>query len=158
MQNIDHMKPVLIEHEEIKLIGIPCISLKDMKSKYENAKESLFAISQYMPQVVNERIHYGIWPITELQDNPETHAYILCVEVKSYDGIPEWFTKITLPKQSCVVVANNDHDFNAAGEALYSFVEKNNLELSSNGREYRICEKYDYDVDGYVRYSLPIVS
>ncbi|OEH91162.1 hypothetical protein BFG57_07185 [Bacillus solimangrovi] len=152
------MKPTIVEHKQLHLIGIPCVSLNSMKSKFENAKESLFSIAKYLPGVVNERVHYGIWPVSDSQDNPDTHVYILCVEVESFDNVPDWFTKITLPKQRCVVVTNDDHNFNVAGEALHSYIERNNLKVSSNGLQYRICEKYNHDGEGYSRYTLPILS
>ncbi|MGM7682286.1 GyrI-like domain-containing protein [Cytobacillus sp. Hm23] len=158
MEKLEHMKPSIVEHEELKLVGIPCVSLKEMKSKFENAKESLLTVAKHLPHIINERIHYGIWPVSESQDNPETHVYILCVEVESFKNIPDWLIKITLPKQRCIVVANKDHSFDAAGEALYSYIESNNIELSSLGLQYRICERYNYDGEGYTRYTLPVVS
>ncbi|MDQ0167813.1 effector binding domain-containing protein [Bacillus horti] len=152
------MEPVIVEHDELKLIGIPCISLKDMKNKFVLAKESLLSSTKHFPQVVNHNIHYGIWPMEESQNNPETHAYILCVEVSTFEQIPEWFVKITLPKQRNVVVANEEGNFDAAGEVILSYIQDHHIKLSSDNLTYRICEKYNYDAEGFSRYSLPIAS
>ncbi|WP_255570180.1 hypothetical protein [Cohnella sp. CFH 77786] len=38
---VEDMKPYVVEHEELKLIGIPCISLNDMNGKYRHAKDAL---------------------------------------------------------------------------------------------------------------------
>lgn len=153
-----NMEPVILEHDELKLIGIPCISLKEMSAKYHHAKESLLSSTKYFPQVVNPQIHYGMWPNVETQSNPERHAYILCVEVSTFEGIPDWYVKLSVPAQKCVVVANDKGDFDAASKAVDAYIEENNLKVSAEGREYIICEKYNYDGEGFSRYSLPIVS
>jgi predicted transcriptional regulator YdeE len=154
---IPNMHPVIIEHNDMKLVGIPCIGLKDMGNKYHNAKESLFLSTKYLPQVLNHRIHYGMWVNSEIQKNPERHVYILCVEVSTFNGIPDWYVKLTVPAQKCVVVANEKGDFNAASEAVDEYVKVNHFKVSSEGRDYIVCERYSYDGEGFARYSLPIV-
>lgn len=47
-----NMQPTLVEHDELKLIGIPCIGLTEMGQKYQLAKESLLL-------TVNETISPG---------------------------------------------------------------------------------------------------
>jgi len=153
---IPEMKPVIIEHEQLKLIGIPCISLQNMSNKYQNAKEGLLSSTKYFPQVMHPHIHYGMWPTDETQRNPERHAYILSVEVSTFDGIPDWYVKIQVPKQKCVVVANKQGDFSAAGHQLDAYIQEHGLRVSAEGREYVICEKYNYEEEGFSRYSLPI--
>ena len=154
---LPNMKPVILEHKDMKLIGIPCISLKDMSSKYNNAKESLFSSTKYLPQVLNHRIHYGMWVNSEIQNNPERHVYILCVEVNTFDGIPDWYMKLSVPAQKCVVVANENGDFDAASKVVDEFVKENQLILSCEDRDFIVCERYSYDGEGFSRYSLPIV-
>ncbi|MDU5145544.1 MAG: hypothetical protein E6230_25560 [Paenibacillus dendritiformis] len=60
MNKLPNMEPVVVRHEELKLIGIPCISLQDMSSKYRHAKEGLLSSTKHFPQVVNQRVHYGM--------------------------------------------------------------------------------------------------
>ncbi len=151
------MQPVIVEHNDLKLIGIPCISLNQMGSKYQNAKEGLLSSTKYLPQVINPSIHYGVCPQVSSQNNPETHAYVLCVEVESFEGIPEWYLRITLSKQKCVVVANNNGDFDLAGEEIDRYINDNNLKIDSEGRKYTIGERYNYNGEGFSRYSLPII-
>ena len=113
------MSAKIVEHNELKLIGIPCVSLKEMPSKYQNAKEGLLSASKHLPHIIDRGVHYGIWPQSEGQNNPETHVYILCVEVSSFEGIPEWFFKTTLAPQKCVVANDNsDRCFDTAGEKI----------------------------------------
>lgn len=156
MANIQDMTPVVVEHEELKLIGIPCISLQNMSEKYQNAKESLLSSTKYFPQVVNQYVHYGIWPTDSTQDHPERHAYILCVEVNSFEGIPEWYVQLSLPKQKCVVVANKQGDFDAASRLVDTYIEEHGIRVNAEGRKYIICEKYNDEGEGFSRYSLPI--
>jgi len=130
---IPNMEPVIIEHEELQLVGIPCISLTNMSSKYHNAKESLLSSMKYFPQVVDREIHYGIWPTSDTQKSPERHAYILCVEVSTFEGIPDWYLKINLPKQKCVVVANDRGDFDAASNLMDVFLKQNKISVSAEG-------------------------
>lgn len=152
------MVPRIVEHGELKLIGIPCISLDDMSGKYRHAKEGLLSSTKYFDAVKNPSVHYGIWPEAPTQAQSDRHAYILCVEVDSFDGIPEWYFKTTLPPQQCVVVANKDGDFTAASEAVDEYVRDNGLTVGAGERKYIICEAYDYEREGYgfMRYSLPI--
>jgi hypothetical protein len=152
------MSVKVIEHKEMKLIGIPCVSLREMKSKYQNAKEGLLSASKHLPNIINRQIHYGIWPQLESQNNSETHVYILCVEVETFEGIPEWFFKTTLKRQQCVVANDNsDRCFDAAGEKITDYMRKHRLEVSAEGHSYTICERYSYEEEGYSRYSLPII-
>lgn len=150
--------PVIMEHNEMKLIGIPCISLKEIGQKYQHAKEGLLSSSKYLSQVINPQIHYGMWPQVESQNIPDTFAYILCVEVNSFDSIPEWFIKLTVPSQRCVAVASYEGNFDAAGEVIDKYIREHQLTVSEVGREYTICERYNYDAEGFSRYSLPIVD
>jgi len=128
-----------------------------MSSKYQNAKESLLSSTKYFPQVINHKIHYGMWPTVDTQNNPERHAYILCVEVSTFENIPAWYIKISVPKQKCVVVANDQGDFDAASRLVDTYLKQNKINVSAVGREYIICEKYNYEGEGFSRYSLPIV-
>lgn len=156
--SIPNMKPGIIEHDELKLIGIPCISLHNMGNKYQNAKEGLLSSTKYFSQVINHQIHYGMWPTDTSQNNPERHAYILCVEVSTFEGIPEWYIKLSLPKQKCVVVANKQGDFDAASQLIDSYIKDNGITVSAEGRKYIICEKYNYEGEGFSRYSLPVIQ
>ena len=155
-KSLPNMEPVIIDHEELKLVGIPFISLTNMSSKYQNAKESLLSSMKYFPKVVDREIHYGIWPTSDTQKSPERHAYILCVEVSTFEVIPDWYLKINLPKQKCVVVANDQGDFDAASNLMDEFLKQNKISVSAEGRDYIICEKYNYKMEGFSRYSLPI--
>jgi hypothetical protein len=152
------MKAQIVEHGELKLIGIPCIGLNDMGSKYRHAKDSLLGLAVHMPQIVDVSVQYGMWPQFSGQNTPDTHAYILCVEVSTFVGVPEWFARITIPPQRCVVAANKDGDFDEAGRLIDSFISENSLTVDTQGRAYTICERYRYNDEGFARYSLPIVS
>lgn len=155
---LPEMEAQIIEHGELKLIGVPCIGLSDMGSKYRHAKESLLGLSAHMPQIVDGSVQYGMWPQVPAQDTSHTHAYILCVEVSTFDGVPEWFARMTIPAQRCVVVASKEGDFDGAGRLMDAFVAKNGLKVDYQGRDYIICERYRYNAEGFARYSLPIVS
>lgn len=159
-KRMEEMVPHIVEHGEMKLIGIPCISLNDMSGKYRHAKEGLLSSTKYFDTVKNPSIHYGIWPEAPTQRQSDRHAYILCVEVESFDGIPEWYFKTTLPPQQCVVVANKDGDFDAASRAVDEYVRDNGLTIGAGDRKYVICERYDDDREGYgfARYSQPILT
>ncbi|ALS28612.1 bacterial transcription activator [Paenibacillus sp. 32O-W] len=153
---LPEMTPVIVEHDELKLIGIPCVGLKTMKSKYENAKEGLLAVSGYLPQVVNPRVLYGMWPNAESQNNPDTHVYILCLEVSTFDGIPPWFVRLTVPPQKCVVAANGSGNYDAASKAVEDYIRENRIAFDRTPRDYVICERYHLDGEGFAKYSLPI--
>ncbi|MEC0210696.1 effector binding domain-containing protein [Paenibacillus ehimensis] len=155
---LPEMEPVIVEHKELKLIGIPCIGLNDMGDKYRHAKEALLSSAKHLPHIVNPQIHYGLWPHGPSQSHPDTHVYILCMEVESYDGIPEWFLRLTLPAQRCVVVANKDGDFEAASQAVEAYLREKGLQTSAGERSYTICERYSYEGEGFARYSLPLID
>lgn len=153
---MEDMKPHIVEHVELKLIGIPCISLKDMSGKYHHAKEALLSSTKHLLSVKNPSIHFGIWPEVPTQQQSDMHAYILCVEVDSFDGVPEWYFRTTLPYQKCVVVSNKNGDFNAASHAIDQYISDNGIKVGANDRKYVICERYNYEGEGFARYSLPI--
>jgi hypothetical protein len=155
---MEDMKPYIVEHGELKLIGIPCISLKDMSGKYHHAKEALLSSTQYLPSVKNRSIQYGIWPQVPTQQQSDMHAYILCVEVESFDGVPEWYFRTTLAPQQCVVVDNKNGDFDTASRAVDQYVSDKGITVGATDRKYVICERYNYDGEGFARYSLPIQS
>lgn len=155
---LPEMEALIVEHGELKLIGIPCIGLNDMGSKYRSAKDSLIGLAGHMPQIVDTSVQYGMWPQVPGQDTPNTHAYILCVEVSTFDGVPEWFARMTIPAQRCVAVASKDGDFDGAGRVIDEFILKNGIQVSNQGRDYTICERYRYNAEGFARYSLPITS
>lgn len=148
----------IVEHGELKLIGIPCIGLKDMGGKYRHAKDSLLGLSAHMPQIVDASVQYGMWPQVPGQNVPDTHAYILSVEVSTFDGVPEWFARMIVPAQHCVAVASKDGDFDGAGRIIDAFIAEKGLEVDSEERDYTICERYRYNAEGFARYSLPIRS
>ncbi|HEY0828556.1 MAG TPA: effector binding domain-containing protein [Bacilli bacterium] len=153
---IKDMEPYIAEHGELKLIGIPCISLQDMSGKYRHAKEALLSSTKHLPSVINPSIQYGIWPQVPTQQQSEMHAYILCVEVESFDGVPEWYFKTTLPPQKCVVVPNKRGDFDDASRVMELFIQDNGIAVGAEERRYSICEGYNYEGEGFARYSLPI--
>lgn len=156
VEKMEDMKPRVVEHGELKLIGIPCVSLKDMGGKYRHAKEGLLSSTKHFPFVKNPSVHYGIWPEAPTQSESDLHAYILCVEVDAFDGVPEWYFKTTLPPQKCVVVPNKDGDYDAACRVVDQYVSDNGLIVGAQERKYVICEKYDYEGEGFAKYSLPI--
>jgi predicted transcriptional regulator YdeE len=155
---LPEMEAQIIEHGEFKMIGIPCIGLNDMGSKYRHAKDSLLGLSAHMPQIVDASVQYGMWPQVPGQDTQNTHAYILCVEVSTFDRVPEWFARMTIPAQRCIVVASKEGDFDGAGRLIDAFITENGLKVDNQGRDYTICERYRYKAEGFARYSLPIVS
>lgn len=155
---MEDMKPYIVEHNELKLIGIPCISLQDMSGKYHHAKEALLSSAKHLPSVKNPSVHYGIWPQASTQRQSDMHAYILCMEVESFHGVPEWYFQTILPPQTCVVVPNRNGDFQAASEAVEQFLHKSRLQVGADDRKYTICERYNYEGEGFSRYSLPIQS
>jgi predicted transcriptional regulator YdeE len=152
------MEPHIVEHDELKLIGIPCISLKDMGGKYHHAKEALLSSTKHLPSVKNSSIQYGIWPQVPTQQQSDMHAYILCVEVESFNDIPEWYFRTTLPPQKCVVVSNKSGDFDAACHQVDQYIRDNGITVDAEDRKYVICERYSYEGEGFARYSLPIQS
>lgn len=153
---VEDMIPKIVEHSEMNLIGIPCISLKDMSGKYHHAKEALMSSTKYLPSVKNSSVHFGIWPEVPTQQQSDMHAYILCVEVDSFDGVPEWYFRTTLSSQKCVVVSNKNGDFDAASHAVDQYISDNGIAVGTNDRRYVICERYNYEGEGFARYSLPI--
>lgn len=155
---LPEMEAQIVEHAELKLIGIPCIGLNDMGGKYRHAKDSLLGLSHLMPQIVDASVQYGMWPHGPEQDTPNTHAYILCVEVSTFEGVPEWFSRMTIPAQRCVAVASKEGDFDGAGQLIDAFLSKNGVRVDIQGRDYTICERYRYNAEGFARYSLPIIS
>jgi len=155
---MEDMKPYIVKHDELNLIGIPCISLQDMSGKYRHAKEALLSSAKHLPSVKNPSVHYGIWPKASTQQQSDMHAYILCVEVDSFKDVPEWYFRTTLPPQTCVVVPNRDGDFDAASQAVEHYLSEARLETGADDRKYIICERYSYEKEGFSRYSLPIHS
>jgi len=155
---LPEMVAQIVDHSEMKLIGIPCIGLNDMSSKYHHAKDSLLGLSAHMPQIIDASVQYGMWPQVTGQNIPDTHAYILCVEVTTFDGIPEWFARMTIPAQRCVVAASKEGDFDGAGRVIDTYIAEKGLKVDHQGYPYTICERYRYNAEGFARYSLPIVS
>lgn len=155
---LPEMKAQIVEHRELKLIGIPCIGLNEMGSKYHHAKISLLGLSAHMSQIVDASVQYGMWPQVPGQDKPNTHAYILCVEVSTYEGVPEWFARMTIQAQRCVVAASKEGDFDGAGRLIDAYIAENGIIVDKQRRDYTICERYRYNAEGFARYSLPIVS
>jgi len=158
ISSLPEMEAQIVEHGELKLIGLPCIGLNDMGSKYHQAKDSLLGLQTHMPQITDASVQYGMWSQSSWQDNPNTFAYILCVEVSTFDGVPEWFVRMTIPPQRCVVVASKEGDFEGAGQIIDAFISKRGIKVDEQGRDYTICERYRYNAEGFARYSLPIVS
>lgn len=158
ISDLPEMEARIVEHGELKLIGIPCIGLNDMGDKYRHAKDSLLKLAAHMPQVTDASVQYGMWPQVPGQDVPDTHAYILCVEVSDFEGVPEWFARIAVPPQRCVAAASKDGDFDGAGRVIDAFIAERGLTVSAGERAYTICERYRYNAEGFARYSLPIVS
>ncbi|WP_240764920.1 hypothetical protein [Paenibacillus dendritiformis] len=62
-----------------------------------------------------------------------------------------------MPAQQCVVVANDQGDFDAASSRVDAYVAEHQFDVSAAGRDYIICERYSYDGEGFARYSLPII-
>lgn len=54
-------------------------------------------------------------------------------------------------------MANDNEDFEAASEMVEDYVKALALHLSAEGRDYIICERYNYTGEGFARYSLLIV-
>lgn len=158
MCRLPELEAQVVEHGELKLIGIPCIGLKDMSSKYRLAKESLLGLAAHMPQIVDAAVQYGVWPQVNGQRVADMHAYVLCVEVSGFDGVPEWFVRITLPAARCVAAASSEGDFDRAGGVIDAYIAETGLTVDAQGRAYTICERYRYNAEGFARYSLPIVS
>jgi hypothetical protein len=154
---VEEMKPYIVEHSELNLIGIPCISLKDMSGKYHHAKEALLSSTKHLPSVKNPSIQFGIWPEALTQQQSDMHAYILCVEVESFDGIPEWYFRTTMSPQKCVVVSNKSGDFDVASRTIDQYINDNRIRVDAKDRKYIICERYNYEGEGFLRYSLPIL-
>lgn len=156
LSTLPDMQAQIVEHGELKLIGIPCIGLNDMGKKYHLAKDSLLGLSAHLPQIVDASVQYGMWPQVPGQDTPNTHAYILSVEVSTFEGVPEWFVRMTIPSQRCVLAASKDGNFDGAGQVINAFIAENGLTVDEQGRDYTICERYRYNAEGFARYSLPI--
>ncbi|WP_449620033.1 hypothetical protein [Robertmurraya sp. Marseille-Q9965] len=78
-------------------------------------------------------------------------------EVNTFEGIPDWYVRVKIPAQECIVVANDDEDFEAASKVVEDYVEALAFHLSAEGRDYLICERYNYTGEGFARYSLLIV-
>ncbi|MBB3110186.1 hypothetical protein FHS18_002253 [Paenibacillus phyllosphaerae] len=150
------LEPRLIEHGELKLIGIPCIGLDQMGAKFELAKRSLLDLHDHLTQIIHPRIHYGVWPQAAGQELPASHAYLLCVEVSTFDQVPEWFVRITLPPQHCVAAASMEGDFDAASRVIDAYLSEHGIRTEGQDRPYVICERYRYDAEGFARYSLPL--
>ncbi|MFC5469510.1 hypothetical protein ACFPPD_12325 [Cohnella suwonensis] len=68
----------------------------------------------------------------------------------------EWYFKTTLPPQKCVVVPNKRGDYDAACRVVDQYVSDNGIILDTNERKYIICERYNYEGEGFAKYSLPI--
>ena len=152
------MSVKIVEHNELKLIGIPCVSLKNMPEKFKNAKEGLLSATKQMPNIVNKHVVFGIWPQSEVQNNPDTHVYILCLEVTSFDNIPDWFFRTTLEPQQCVVaIDNSENCYDAAGVKISQYITENNIHISAGTRKFTICESNNLETGDYSRYSLPII-
>ncbi len=158
ISSLAEMEAKIVEHGELKLIGIPLIGVNDMGSKYRQAKESLLGLSNHMPQIIDSSVQYGMWSQSSWQDNPNTFAYILSIEVSTFEGIPEWFVRMTISPQRCVVAASKEGDFDGAGQVINDYISKQGIIVDTQGRDYTICERYRYNAEGFARYSLPIVD
>lgn len=51
---LPEMTPVIMEHEQLLLIGIPCIGLNDMGGKYHHAKDALLALAPSLQNSLTE--------------------------------------------------------------------------------------------------------
>ncbi|WP_255570181.1 hypothetical protein [Cohnella sp. CFH 77786] len=80
------------------------------------------------------------------------------MEVESFDGVPESYFKTSLSPQKCVVVANQEGNFDAAGQVIDRYISENGWVVGASDRKYTICERYNYEGKGFARYSLPILD
>jgi hypothetical protein len=149
----------VVEHEEMKLIGIPCVGLDDAPDKHRCARNGLLAATKHLPGVKNRQVHVELWPTAPTQANADTHAFIECCEVDSFDGLPDWFLKVTLPPQRCVVAAGFEASragFAEASAAVNQYLADHGLSTDESGRAYVICEVYDLAGNTLARYSPPL--
>src|SRR5690554_1108123 len=77
----------IVELGEMHLIGLPCVGLEDMGGKYQSAKSGLMSASKHLPGVTNSQVHWGLWPVDASQGHPDTHVFIACIEVESFEDI-----------------------------------------------------------------------
>lgn len=146
----------IVEHGEMKLIGLACVGLNEMGSKYQAAKDGLLSASKHLPNLVEPTLHYGLWSSSPTQDNPDLHVFILCTEVSSFDGIPEWFLTFNLPPQKSVIAEGGDWE--TANQAIGEYLKQHELQTDVGGRPFVISERYNHASDnGYAQYSRPLV-
>jgi hypothetical protein len=152
-------KICIVEHGEMKLIGIPCVGLDDAPAKHRCARDGLLSATRHLPGVKDRQVHVELWPTAATQANRDTHAFIECCEVTSFDGIPDWFLKIALPPQRCVVAAGFEASgagFAEASAAVNQYLADHGLSTDPSGRAYVICEVYDLEGNTLARYSPPL--
>jgi predicted transcriptional regulator YdeE len=155
-EQIAQLTVSIVEHGEKKLIGLASVGLNEMGSKFQCVKDGLLSASKHLPHIVEPNIHYALWSNSPSQDNPDTHVYILCTEVSSFEGIPDWFLKFTLPPQKSVVAEGGNWE--TADRAIGDYLRENKLETDVSGRKYVICERYNHNSEnGYAQYSRPLV-
>jgi hypothetical protein len=75
----------------------------------------------------------------------------------SFEGIPEWFLKFTLPAQRCAVAEGESWE--SANRAIGNYLKENQLKTDAADRKYVICERYNLNSEiSYAQYSHPLVS
>jgi hypothetical protein len=85
---LPEMKAQIVEHVELKLIGIPCIGLKNMSDKYHHAKDSLLGLTAHMhdPKIHGEAnmLRHSSSP---LNDSLKQMIYINAAEMTSTESL-----------------------------------------------------------------------
>jgi hypothetical protein len=143
----------------MKLMGIPCVGLEDARTKYRCARDGLLSATKHVTGVKNRQMHVEVWPTARTQEDKDTHVFIECCEVDSFDGIPDWFLKIALPPQRCVVAAGfeaSETGFAAASQAVNEYLGAHRLKAGGSGRQFIIGEVYDLEDNTLARYSPPL--
>jgi len=94
------------QKDEVKIIAKKCVGLKNIfeGSFVKDTSQELAKISEEIPSWINRRVHYGIAPVSKLQDNPETHSYLIGIEVSDFTQVPDGYECLTIPSGKYAVI------------------------------------------------------
>jgi predicted transcriptional regulator YdeE len=94
------------QRNEVKIIAKKCVGLHNIfeGSFLKDNSIELANKAEEIPNWINRSVHYGIAPISRLQDNPETHTYYIGVEVRDFNLVPDGYECLTIPSGKYAVI------------------------------------------------------
>lgn len=96
----------VVQRDEVKIIAKKCVGLNNIfdGSFIKDTSQELTKLAKDIPDWINRNVHYGIAPVSKLQENPETHTYYIGIKVSDFSQVPEGYECLTIPSGKYALV------------------------------------------------------